>query len=216
VKQLPKVFVIHDDSAVLNSLEALLTAESYDVQCFASVEAFVAQYHPIQVGCVVLDLSRPGVGGGELMRHLQETRSLLSIVIISGLIGSAVPDQPEQGPAPIFSKPHEIWTLLTMIKDATAGSLKRDRSLPQILSSQGDWLGQYAVNTPAKDQISKLPPRQREALSFLLAGDSLKEVAQKMQLSEHTVGDYVKQIYKQFSVSSRAELLALFISRVQP
>jgi FixJ family two-component response regulator len=216
VKQLPKVFVVHDDSAVLNSLEALLTAESYDVHCFASVDEFMAQYHPIQVGCLVLDLSRPGVGGGELMRHLQETRSLMSIVIISGLIGTAVPDQHEQGPVPIFTKPHEVWTLLTMIRDATAGSLKRDRSLPQILSSQGDWLSHYAANVPAKDQILKLSPRQREVLSFLLAGDALKEVAQKLQLSEHTVGDYVKQIYKHFSVSSRAELLALFISRGQP
>ena len=53
-------------------------------------------------------------------------------------------------------------------------------------------------------------------MSFLLTGDTLKEVAQKLGLSEHTVGDYVKQIYKHFSVSSRAELLAHFISNGQP
>jgi DNA-binding CsgD family transcriptional regulator len=40
----------------------------------------------------------------------------------------------------------------------------------------------------------------------------MKEVAHKLGLSEHTVGDHVKQIYKHFSVSSRAELLAHFIS----
>jgi DNA-binding NarL/FixJ family response regulator len=68
-------------------------------------------------------------------------------------------------------------------------------------------------NVPAKDKVLNLSPRQRQVLSFLLAGHSLKEVAQKLELSEHTVGDYVKRIYKHFSVSSRAELSALFISR---
>jgi DNA-binding CsgD family transcriptional regulator len=47
---------------------------------------------------------------------------------------------------------------------------------------------------------------------FLLAGDSAKQVAQKLGLSEFTVGDHVKRIYKHFSVSSRVELLAHFIS----
>jgi FixJ family two-component response regulator len=216
VKQLPKVFVIHDNLAVLSSIEALLIAENYHVNCFPSAEAFLAQYHPIQVGCLVIDLSAPGVGGSELMRHLQETRSLLSIVIISGLIDLVVPHQHDGEPLPILAKPYEVWTLLTMISDATAGSLKRDRSLPHILSNQGDWLHDYTTNTPVKDKVSKLSPRQRQVLSFLLAGDTLKEVAQKLGLSEHTVGDYVKQIYKLFSVSSRAELLAQFISGEQP
>jgi DNA-binding CsgD family transcriptional regulator len=44
-----------------------------------------------------------------------------------------------------------------------------------------------------------------------LAGDSLKEIAQKLEISAHTVGDYVKQIYKHFAVSSRAQLAAIFL-----
>ena len=86
----------------------------------------------------------------------------------------------------------------------------------QTVSSEADWLHHYGTNVTAKDKILKLSPRQRQVISFLLAGNSLKEVAQKLELSEHTVGDYVKQIYKHFSVSSRAELLAIFISGGQP
>ena len=61
MKPLPKVFVVDDDPAVLSSIEALLTAQSYDVKCFASAEEFIAQHHPTHVGCVVIDLSAPGI-----------------------------------------------------------------------------------------------------------------------------------------------------------
>ena len=46
-----------------------------------------------------------------------------------------------------------------------------------------------------------------ETLQLLLAGDSEKEVAAKLNLSIHTVHDYVKTLYTHFGVSSRSDLL---------
>jgi DNA-binding NarL/FixJ family response regulator len=165
--------------------------------------------------CIVVDLARPAMGGSELIRHLHETRSLLSVVVVSGLIDSVVHDQHNKQPAPIRTKACEVWILLTMVEDAIAGSLKRDRVSVDVADSQPERLYQFGTNVTANDKILNLSPRQREVLSCLLAGDTLKEAALKLGLSEHTVGDYVKQVYKHFSVSSRAELLALFISREQ-
>ena len=175
MKPLPKVFVVDDDPAVLSSIEALLTAQSYDVKCFASAEEFIAQHDPTHVGCVVIDLSTAATDGGELIRHLHETQSLLSVVIISGLIDSAIPRPHGTEPAPIVAKACEVWILLTMIEDAIAGSLKRDRVSMPAVSSPVDSLHRDGVNVPAKDKVLKLSPRQREVLSCLLAGDSMKE-----------------------------------------
>jgi FixJ family two-component response regulator len=211
VKHLPKVFIVDEDSAVLDSIRSLLAAQSYDVTCFASAEEFIAQHSPGQDDCVVVDLSSRGVGGSDLMRHLQETRSLLSVLIMARLIDEVVPHAAETRPVPMLAKPFEVWALLQMIEDAIGNDVKRDRALVHIVSNHVDWLHHYGSHVPAKDKISKLSPRQREVMTFLLAGDSLKEVAQKLGLSEHTIGDHVKQIYKHFSVSSRAELLAHFI-----
>ena len=225
VKHLPKVFIVDEDSAVSDSVKSLLAAQSYDVTCFTSAEEFIAQHAPGQDDCVVVDLSRPGIGGSELMRHLQETRSLLSVLLLARLIDEAVPHSTESmavpcpaetRPVPMLAKPYEVWNLLRMIEGVIGTSLNRDRALVHIVSSHADWLQHYGTHVPAKEQLSKLSPRQREVMSFLLTGDTLKEVAQKLGLSEHTVGDYVKQIYKHFSVSSRAELLAHFISNGQP
>jgi two-component system response regulator TtrR len=121
VKHTAKVFVIDNDPAVLASLEAILAAAGYDVRCFTSAQDFLAQYHPTQVGCLLVDLKVPG---SELLQRLDEAGSLLSVVIISGLVDSA--RQPDKPPAiPILIKPFEASTLLTMVEDAIAGSVRR-------------------------------------------------------------------------------------------
>jgi DNA-binding CsgD family transcriptional regulator len=88
----------------------------------------------------------------------------------------------------------------------------RDRAVVHVVLSQVDWLHRLGLDAPAKDTVLQLSRREREVIAFLLVGDSQKQVARKLRLSEHTVGDYVKQIYKRFAVNSRAELLAHFIS----
>jgi two-component system, LuxR family, response regulator FixJ len=211
VEHSPTVFVINENPAVLSSIGAILTALTYDVKSFASDEEFIAQLHPNLIGCIVIDLATAAVRGSVLIRHLHETGSQLSVVIISGLIDVAVRYQHENRPGPIVAKAHEEWTLLTMIEDAVAGSLKRKLTSMQIVSTQIDSPYHFATNVPANEKILNLSPRQRQVLSCLLAGDSLKKVSQKLEISVHTVGDYVKQIYKHFAVSSRAELAALFI-----
>lgn len=59
---------------------------------------------------------------------------------------------------------------------------------------------------------NRLPARKREVLELLLAGDSIKAIAAKLNLSRYTIGDHVKEIYKHFEVESRSELLAKFIA----
>jgi pSer/pThr/pTyr-binding forkhead associated (FHA) protein len=60
--------------------------------------------------------------------------------------------------------------------------------------------------------ISLSPARQR-VLKFLLAGLTEKQIAKKLGVSIHTVHNQVRDIYLQFEVNSRAELLASFIQR---
>ena len=60
----------------------------------------------------------------------------------------------------------------------------------------------------AGDPTSDLPPRLSQTLQELLAGLSEKEIANKLDLSRHTIHNYVKALHQRFEVSSRGELLA--------
>ena len=57
-----------------------------------------------------------------------------------------------------------------------------------------------------------LPPRQKQTLQRLLAGDSEKQIALRLEVSPHTVHVYVKQLYRRFEVNSRGELLSRFVA----
>ena len=60
---------------------------------------------------------------------------------------------------------------------------------------------------------SALSPRARDVLRCLLEGDGDKQIASRLDIRQHTVNGYVKQIYAHFGVSSRSELLARWVRR---
>jgi DNA-binding CsgD family transcriptional regulator len=58
-----------------------------------------------------------------------------------------------------------------------------------------------------------LSPRQEQVLAELQEGRSEKEAAANLGVSTHTVHTYVKALYERFDVSSRSELLSLWVKR---
>jgi DNA-binding CsgD family transcriptional regulator len=64
---------------------------------------------------------------------------------------------------------------------------------------------------PAAGDGKELSPRLRQTLQSLLAGDSEKQAAAKLGVSQNTVHVYVKQLYRKFDVNSRGELLAKWV-----
>jgi len=51
----------------------------------------------------------------------------------------------------------------------------------------------------------RLTERETEVLQRVAKGYTLPEIAVQLELSRHTISDYVKQIYRKLNVSSRAE-----------
>jgi len=89
---------------------------------------------------------------------------------------------------------------------------ERDRTIVHLVFQQVEWLHRDNGKIPINRTLLNLSQRERQVLIFLMGGDSTKQVAKRLNLSPHTVGDYVKSIYRQLGVNSRGELLAHFIS----
>ena len=84
---------------------------------------------------------------------------------------------------------------------------------PMIDREMFDGIEAEAAPTAALLAGRDLSRRQRDVLHQLLRGMSEKEVARELGVSPHTVHTHVKRLYTEFNVTSRGELLALFVDQ---
>jgi len=79
-----EVFLVDDDPGVLKALSRVLREAGYAVETYESAESFLARYRAGSEGCLVLDVSMPGLDGLELQRFLASEGELLPIVFVTG------------------------------------------------------------------------------------------------------------------------------------
>jgi DNA-binding CsgD family transcriptional regulator len=87
----------------------------------------------------------------------------------------------------------------------------RDREILDCIFQHVTWLHVSSSTAVDASPLAQLSKREREVLQLLLEGHARKEVATRLNLSAHTVADYLKVIHKKLGVTSRAELLSKFI-----
>jgi|SRR5579871_3238062 len=61
--------------------------------------------------------------------------------------------------------------------------------------------------------IEKLTPRETEVVHLLADGLSTLDISQKLELTEHTIRNYLSSIYDKLGVSSRVELALYAVAR---
>ena len=88
----------------------------------------------------------------------------------------------------------------------------RERCILHLVACEVDWLHRADTNVPAAEHVANLPPRLYQVMLLLLAGDSKKQIAHKLDLSYHTVDEYTQHLHHRFGVQSRGELLAKFFN----
>jgi DNA-binding CsgD family transcriptional regulator len=76
------------------------------------------------------------------------------------------------------------------------------------------WFQPQVEETVPADKFIGLTPRQRTVLLMQLDGLSRKQIAANLAVSEHTVDDHLKAIFRHFGVHTAGELAALFLRGV--
>ena len=84
----------------------------------------------------------------------------------------------------------------------------REARIAHIVLTGVPWLHEESTPHPQAHEIPKLPPRCRLVLNQLVHGRARKEIAGDLELSLHTVNDYIKQIFRHFGVHSQTQLVA--------
>ena len=106
-----------------------------------------------------------------------------------------------------------------LLKDMTVEQIQNlllgiQRGIPPLSPAVAQrLLGHFRAPLPTVPSRPELTPREQETLALIAKGLSIKEAAAILDLSQHTVGGYVKEIYRKLGIGSRAEA-ALEASRM--
>ena len=116
---LQKVTVIDDDPTMLKAIERLLRVKGFDVETFASAEAFLAGNG--RATCLILDIHLGGMSGIELRRRLVASGSEPPTIFITALDDEATHKAAtEAGCVAYLRKPFLASLLVGAIDKATA------------------------------------------------------------------------------------------------
>ncbi len=126
-----------------------------------------------------------------------------------------------EGPVPI------MWLIVPdrVMMDAPMGSSTRlgqlEESLRRIATELGrigmvpSTNGSYASRA-ALPELDRLSPREAEVLDQLLAGHRVTSIATELEVSEHTVRNHLKSMFRKLGVHSQAELVGLVRTGKRP
>jgi FixJ family two-component response regulator len=188
------VSVVDDDALVLRSLGRLLRSAGFTVRTYPSPQAFLAQDSDTAPGCVVLDLSMPGLSGLELQRALAASPDPRPVVFISGRgdVPSSVAAM-KAGAVDFLVKPFDELLLLAAVQSA----VEKDRAARSVRQELSLIAGRVAA----------LTPREREVLARVVDGKLNKQIAAELGTAEKTVKVHRARMMRKMGVDSLAGLV---------
>lgn len=188
------VLIVDDDLAMRESLESLFRSIGHSTRVFASTQDFMRGEKPDMPSCLVLDVRLPGVSGLEFQRELLRQGFRLPVVFITGHgdVPMSVAAM-KAGAIEFLIKPFREQELL----DAVHRGLELDRDRRAASTSLDDLRGRFA----------SLTPRERDVLSFVVAGQMNKQIAAALDLSEVTVKVHRAQVMRKMQAKSLPDLV---------
>ena len=182
------IYILDDDPDVIYSLTVMAEELGNDVTSFTSQDLFLSKILDLELGCIFLDYSMPGMNGLDVQRRLVELDSMHSVLLLTG-----VADIPEAmaamraGAVDCLRKPPTMATLSAALARAEEQLARAKRYLT----------------------FKRLTDREREVLKAIGLGKSSKIIAYELGISIRTVEMHRGNVLAKLGVSNAGAAVML-------
>ena len=194
--ELPIVSIVDDDEQARDSLASVIRTMNLGVECYASGQAFLDNYHKTRPGCIVLDLRMPQMSGLEVIDELLARKIKTPIIVITGHgdIPVAVMAM-KRGATDFLEKPYRSELLMESVRRA----IELNAQICQVEAER------YVLF----ERFASLTPDEKNVLLLTAEGKPDKAIATRLDLSLRTVQLRRASLMRKLSVRTRPELIRL-------
>lgn len=207
-KQNTVVWLVEDNDIYRESITALLSGAD-DIECPVSVPTCEALLKKLAAGTppdmVLMDIGLPAMDG------IEGTRQIRSLAPATRVIMLTVHDERDN----IFQAIAAGATGYLLKSARGEEILEAVRAVSQGAAPVNGYIARKMLNifsgmakSTSSSQDYQLTPREREVLQLLVEGLIGKQIADRMDISFHTVDTHVRNIYEKLHVNSRGHAVA--------
>jgi two-component system nitrate/nitrite response regulator NarL len=212
-----RVFVAESSRLSSQLMEAVLQRHrrKFEVRAVSSgsTETFrELETNEPQVAIISAELQDGPLAGFQVLHKLRDSQSKTStIMLLNSEERDLVVDAFRAGARGIFARTHSIDDLPRCICAVHQGLVWLNNEQVQFLLEQIMRLRPLHIVKPGG--MALLTHREQEIVSLVAEGMRNEEVSQKLNLTEHTVRNYLCRIFEKLGISSRVELVLYALSR---
>jgi DNA-binding NarL/FixJ family response regulator len=198
----PRVVIVDDHTLFGIALGRLLEPDYEIVGTYSSVPACLAEVEQLDPHIVILDVQMPSIGG---LQAAPEIRHRLPGARLIFVTASEDPD--------VAAAAYAVGGSALVLKRSAGTELQS--AIRAVMSDHSSVAAHPTVDPvvappPAAANIAldqQLTPRQRDVLTLLAAGRSMKEAAAILNVSVRTVAFHKYRMMRQLKLSSSAALI---------
>lgn len=190
------VHLVDDDASYLRATARMLAAEGFQVRSFDSGTRLLADVTPETRGCIVADLSMPGLDGLGLQAALARAEVTMPLLFLSG-----------QGDIPSTVRAMQGGAV-----DFVEKLAPRERLIAAIraaLERDARDAGRLIARAALRQRFGGLTRRETEVLREVVRGQMNKQIAATLGISERTVKLHRTAVKAKVGVQSSARLATL-------
>jgi DNA-binding NarL/FixJ family response regulator len=201
------VSIIDDDPEVRDNIAKYVNT-ARDMRCISAYQSAAEALKSVpkdQPDVVLMDINMAGMNGIECTRKLKLALPGVNILMLTVFDDS---DQIFQalasGANGYLLKRSSPEKLLEAIRDVSQGGSPMSAPIARKV------VRSFQVTPPRGGEASELSHRELEVLQGLAQGLAYKQIADQLNVSIHTVRNYIRRVYEKLHVHSSGEALAKY------